>query len=156
MEQRLYKNENIVEGDKIVIRNEIEEVLEKNEAITHYFKVQQQLAQLKANREKILKEIEEKVWEKSLEQVEKTIKRVEDATGDLGEKLKEDIERITEEVTKYVKVEKAKRGYKQGDKNAKSMVRNKILADAAMCEEWKLDDVSHPILAGVRQRFEEI
>jgi len=156
MEQRLYKNENIVEGDKIVIRNEIEEVLEKNEAITHYFKVQQQLAQLKANREKILKEIEEKVWEKSLEQVEKTIKRVEDATGDLGEKLKEDIERITAEVTKYVKVEKAKRGYRQGDKSAKSIARNKILADAAMCEEWKLDDVSHPILAGVRQRFEEI
>jgi len=65
--------------------------------------------------------------------------------------------KIESQVKKYVRAEKAKRGYSRiSETNDKNQMQSAILADAINTLKTEIDDVGHPIFMDIRQKFDKI
>ena len=155
MEIKQYENRATLKGDKVTLSLIKEDELTFEEAFNVWKKVEQTVGNLIKEKENTLKQIEDKVLDKKIETLDQEMEVIMKLKEDLDKIVAPKVEDVKEKVSKFIKAEKAKRGYHRvGDAEEKQRMKAAIMSEAITGQI--IDDVGHPVFSQIWQKFDSI
>jgi len=152
MERTSLKSEIVrKEKDKFVMKTTIEEEYGMEEAMKMIEKAKATIKQREEQKEKILENVKNKVWEKQIKNIDEMNKADKLFLEKAEEGVKEYTERLEEEGKKKVEFLKKKKGYDRlplSSENKRIELKNQILNEVR--EELKIEDIQHPVMLKLR------
>jgi hypothetical protein len=140
--------------DEIVFNQGVEKRMKLKESVKELNVMRREKAQLQAQADQMKVALEEKKLETDLEKLQDQIDKLTTAEEKWSKLITPLIDDIRKEITKRIKKEKVKMGWKRvTDGNERFVKMNTILAP--ICNEYDLD-MTHPIIMELKNNFDKI
>jgi len=143
-----------LEQNKVNVYTTTTGSMDIKDAVTEIQNLEQQIQQINANLNKLNKDIEDKVWEKQKENLERNKLALLDIFNQFQKVISPQVEELKSKIKAEIKKIKAEKGYDRiGDKNSKVTMSSLIVSE--VCSKYDIE-AGHPISRELRVEFDKI